>query len=145
VTRRIVPPRIGVVLVTLVGIMLASAGLATAVTMSVTAPVRAEGELVLTGGGDRPTSVPSSAEPVPSEAWKPMPVDAAGSRSITDLTDGATTRVTVDVLGMDVSPGQAGALVATILSVPLVIAVAVLVAAPGSRRWRRVLRRPPRG
>jgi hypothetical protein len=146
VSRRTTPPRIGLIVITLVGIVLASAGLATAVTMSVSAPVRAEAELLLTGDVDDPRAVGRpTAEPSPSEAWKPMPVDAAGSRSITDLTDGATTRVTVDVLGMDVSPGQAGALVATILSLPLVVAVAVLVTVRAPRRRLRALQRRPRG
>ncbi len=69
-------------------------------------------------------------------------MDAAGDRNITDLTDGAASRVTIDVLGIPLHPGQAGALVAAILSLPLLIAVAVLVLSPRRRRWwRRVARR----
>ncbi|RIJ55965.1 hypothetical protein DZG02_15680, partial [Clavibacter lycopersici] len=84
----------------------------------------------------------TTPDPAASEAWKPVPVDAAGDRSITDLTGGAASRVTIDVLGMPMSPGQAGALVAAILSLPLLIAVAVLVLSPRRRRWwRRVSRR----
>jgi uncharacterized iron-regulated membrane protein len=46
------------------------------------------------------------------------------------------------VLGIPLNPGQAGALVAAILSLPLLIAVAVLVLSPRRRRWwRRVARR----
>jgi hypothetical protein len=152
VRRRIGAPRVGLILLTLVGIALASAGLATAVTMSVSAPVQARADLAILAGEDpaqtprTPTDAgaPDAATPDPAapDAWKPMPVDDAQARSTTDLTDGAAGRVTVDVLGMAVSPGQAGAVVAVILSLPLVIAVAVLVAAPRPRRWwRRVTRR----
>ncbi|WP_445444242.1 hypothetical protein [Clavibacter sp. km3a] len=152
--RRMGAPRIGLIVLTLVGIALASAGLATAVTMSVSAPVQARADLAILAGEDpaqtarTPTGAgaPDAADPDPaaSEAWKPMPVDDGRARSTTDLTDGAASRVTVDVLGMAVSPGQAGAVVAVILSLPLVIAVAVLVAAPRPRRWwRRVTRRQP--
>jgi hypothetical protein len=156
VRRRMGAPRIGLIVLTLVGIALASAGLATAVTMSVSAPVQARADLAILAGEDpaqisrTPTGAgaPDAADPDPdpaaSEAWKPMPVDDGRARSTTDLTDGAASRVTVDVLGMAVSPGQAGAVVAVILSLPLVIAVAVLVAAPRPRRWwRRVTRRQP--
>ncbi|WP_440694565.1 hypothetical protein [Clavibacter nebraskensis] len=146
-SRRPRAPRIGLIVLTLAGIALASAGLATAVTMSVSGPVEARADLASIVGDEPATPKAPAAAPTPdpqaSEEWKPVPVDAAGSRSITDLTDGAVSRVTVDVLGMDLSPGQAGALVATILSLPLLIAVAVLVAAPRPRRWwRRMMRRP---
>ncbi|MDQ0745613.1 Mn2+/Fe2+ NRAMP family transporter [Clavibacter sp. B3I6] len=146
-TRRTRAPRIGLIVLTLLGIALASAGLATAVTMSVSGPVQARAGLgIIAGEEPSTTRTPRGAatpDPAASEAWTPVPVDAAGSRSITDLTDGAVTRVTVDVLGMALSPGQAGALVAAILSLPLLVAVAVLVAAPGPRRWwRRALGRP---
>ncbi|MFT2753737.1 hypothetical protein [Clavibacter sp. Sh2088] len=151
-SRRTRAPRIGLIVLTLAGIALASAGLATAVTMSVSGPVEARADLASILGDEpaaskAPATAPTPAAPTPdpqaSEEWKPVPVDAAGSRSITDLTDGAVSRVTVDVLGMDLSPGQAGALVATILSLPLLVAVAVLVAAPRPRRWwRRLMRRP---
>ncbi|ALD13281.1 hypothetical protein [Clavibacter capsici] len=145
-SRRTGAPRIGLVVLTLVGIALASAGLATAVTMSVSAPVEARADLASIVGDEpatpRTPAAAATPDPAASEEWKPVPVDAAGSRSITDLTDGAVSRVTVDVLGMDLSPGQAGALVATILSLPLLVAVAVLVAAPRPRRWwRRLTRR----
>lgn len=145
-SRRNGAPRIGLILLTLVGIVLASAGLATAVTMSVSAPVRARSDLAtVTGGADAASRIPSTATPTDpgsSEAWKPVPVDAAGSRSITDLTDGATSRVTIDVLGVPLSAGQAGALVATILALPVLVALAVLLLSPRPRSWwRRVLRR----
>jgi Mn2+/Fe2+ NRAMP family transporter len=146
VSRRTGAPRIGLIVLTLVGIALASAGLATAVTMSVSGPVEARADLAsIVGEAPAAPRAPAAAatpDPQASEEWKPVPVDAAGNRSITDLTGGAVSRVTVDVLGMDLSPGQAGALVATILSLPLLIAVAVLVAAPRPRRWwRRLTRR----
>ncbi len=145
-SRRIGAPRIGLILLTLVGIALASAGLATAVTMSVSAPVQARADLaIISGDGPaaaRPPSTGSTPDPAASESWKPVPVDAAGDRNITDLTDGAASRVTIDVLGIPLNPGQAGALVAAILSLPLLIAVAVLVLSPRRRRWwRRVARR----
>nr|WP_254056720.1 hypothetical protein [Clavibacter michiganensis] len=131
---------------TLVGIALASAGLATAVTMSVSAPVQARADLaIISGDGPAAARTPSTGstpDPAASESWKPVPVDAAGDRNITDLTDGAASRVTIDVLGIPLNPGQAGALVAAILSLPLLIAVAVLVLSPRRRRWwRRVARR----
>nr|WP_228512506.1 hypothetical protein [Clavibacter sp. VKM Ac-2872] len=134
------------ILLTIVGIALASAGLATAVTMSVSAPVQARADLTSIAGdpsaASRTPSARSTPEPAASEAWKPVPVDAAGDRGITDLTDGAASRVTIDVLGIPLNPGQAGALVAAILSLPLLIAVAVLVLSPRRRRWwRRVARR----
>ncbi|MBF4625288.1 hypothetical protein [Clavibacter sp. VKM Ac-2872] len=145
-SRRIGAPRIGLILLTIVGIALASAGLATAVTMSVSAPVQARADLTSIAGdpsaASRTPSARSTPEPAASEAWKPVPVDAAGDRGITDLTDGAASRVTIDVLGIPLNPGQAGALVAAILSLPLLIAVAVLVLSPRRRRWwRRVARR----
>ncbi|RIJ52428.1 hypothetical protein DZG00_05005 [Clavibacter lycopersici] len=145
-SRRIRAPRFGLILLTLVGIALASAGLATAVTMSVSAPVQARADLAIVSGDEPPASrtpqATTTPDPAASEAWKPVPVDAAGDRSITDLTGGAASRVTIDVLGMPMSPGQAGALVAAILSLPLLIAVAVLVLSPRRRRWwRRVSRR----
>nr|WP_174239785.1 hypothetical protein [Clavibacter michiganensis] len=134
------------ILLTLVGIALASAGLATAVTMSVSAPVQARADLaIISGDGPAAARTPSTGstpDPAASESWKPVPVDAAGDRNITDLTDGAASRVTIDVLGIPLNPGQAGALVAAILSLPLLIAVAVLVLSPRRRRWwRRVARR----
>jgi hypothetical protein len=142
VRRRIGAPRVGLILLTLVGIALASAGLATAVTMSVSAPVQARADLAIRAPTDAGAPDAATPDPAAPDAWKPMPVDDAQARSTTDLTDGAAGRVTVDVLGMAVSPGQAGAVVAVILSLPLVIAVAVLVAAPRPRRWwRRVTRR----
>ncbi len=145
-SRRIGAPRIGLILLTLVGIALASAGLATAVTMSVSAPVQARADLaIISGDGPAAARTPSTGstpDPAASESWKPGPVDAAGDRNITDLTDGAASRVTIDVLGIPLNPGQAGALVAAILSLPLLIAVAVLVLSPRRRRWwRRVARR----
>ncbi|UOW02868.1 hypothetical protein MU580_11360 [Clavibacter michiganensis subsp. michiganensis] len=145
-SRRIGAPRIGLILLTLVGIALASAGLATAVTMSVSAPVQARADLaIISGDGPAAARTPSTGstpDPAASESWKPVPVDAAGDRNITDLTDGAASRVTIDVLGIPLNPGQAGALVAAILSLPLLIAVAVLVLTPRRRRWwRRVARR----
>ncbi|WP_395389092.1 hypothetical protein [Clavibacter michiganensis] len=145
-SRRIGAPRIGLILLTLVGIALASAGLATAVTMSVSAPVQARADLaIISGDGPAAARTPSTGStpyPAASESWKPVPVDAAGDRNITDLTDGAASRVTIDVLGIPLNPGQAGALVAAILSLPLLIAVAVLVLSPRRRRWwRRVARR----
>ncbi|WP_316317678.1 hypothetical protein [Clavibacter michiganensis] len=145
-SRRIGAPRIGLLLLTLVGIALASAGLATAVTMSVSAPVQARADLaIISGDGPAAARTPSTGstpDPAASESWKPVPVDAAGDRNITDLTDGAASRVTIDVLGIPLNPGQAGALVAAILSLPLLIAVAVLVLSPRRRRWwRRVARR----
>ncbi|CAN02204.1 hypothetical protein [Clavibacter michiganensis] len=145
-SRRIGAPRIGLILLTLVGIALASAGLATAVTMSVSAPVQARADLaIISGDGPAAARTPSTGstpDPAASESWKPVPVDAAGDRNITDLTDGAASRVTIDVLGIPLNPGQAGALVAAILSLPLLIAVAVLVLSPRRRRWwRRVARR----
>ncbi|KDP92400.1 MULTISPECIES: hypothetical protein [Clavibacter] len=145
-SRRIGAPRIGLILLTLVGIALASAGLATAVTMSVSAPVQARADLAIISGegpaAARTPSAGSTPDPAASESWKPVPVDAAGDRNITDLTDGAASRVTIDVLGIPLNPGQAGALVAAILSLPLLIAVAVLVLSPRRRRWwRRVARR----
>ncbi|AJW79407.1 hypothetical protein [Clavibacter michiganensis] len=145
-SRRIGAPRVGLILLTLVGIALASAGLATAVTMSVSAPVQARADLaIISGDGSAAARMPSDSttpDPAASEAWKPVPVDAADDRSITDLTDGAASRVTIDVLGIPLNPGQAGALVAAILSLPLLIAVAVLVLSPRrSRWWRRVSRR----
>jgi hypothetical protein len=146
VSRRIGAPRIGLILLTLVGIALASAGLATAVTMSVSAPVQARGDLAIIAGDDpavpRTPSATSTPAPGASEAWKPVPVDAAGDRRITDLTDGAASRVSVDVLGVRMDPGQAGALVAAVLSLPLLVAIAVLVMSPRRRRrWRRLVRR----
>jgi hypothetical protein len=145
VRRRAGGPRIGVILLTLVGIALASAGLATAVTMSVSAPVQAQADLTALSGADDAGADPapgSQPRATPSEAWTPLPAEEAGGRSITDLTQHAATRVTVDVLGLDVTPGQAGALLATILSLPLVIAVVALVAGPRRRRrWRGALRR----
>ncbi|CCE76043.1 hypothetical protein [Clavibacter nebraskensis] len=145
-SRRIGAPRVGLILLTLVGIALASAGLATAVTMSVSAPVQARADLaIISGDGSAAARTPSDSttpDPAAAEAWKPVPVDAADDRSITDLTDGAASRVTIDVLGIPLNPGQAGALVAAILSLPLLIAVAVLVLSPRRRRWwRRVSRR----
>ncbi len=145
-SRRIGAPRFGLILLTLVGIALASAGLATAVTMSVSAPVQARADLaIISGDGPAAARTPSTGstpDPAASESWKPVPVDAAGDRNITDLTDGAASRVTIDVLGIPLNPGQAGALVAAILSLPLLIAVAVLVLSPRRRRWwRRVARR----
>ncbi|WP_317229744.1 hypothetical protein [Clavibacter sp. MX14-G9D] len=145
-SRRNGAPRIGLILLTLVGIVLASAGLATAVTMSVSAPVQARADLAALSGGAAGTSRTPSSASTPdagsAEAWKPVPVDASGSRSITDLTDGATSRVTIDVLGVPLSAGQAGALVATILSLPVLIALALLVLSPRRRSWwRRVVRR----
>ncbi|PPF53960.1 hypothetical protein [Clavibacter californiensis] len=145
-SRRIGAPRIGLILLTLVGIALASAGLATAVTMSVSAPVQARADLsIISGDGPAAARTPpagSTPDPAASESWKPVPVDAAGDRNITDLTDGAASRVTIDVLGIPLNPGQAGALVAAILSLPLLIAVAVLVLSPRRRLWwRRVARR----
>ncbi len=145
-SRRIGAPRIGLILLTLVGIALASAGLATAVTMSVSAPVQARADLaIISGDGPAAARTPSTGstpDPAASESWKPVPVDAAGDRNITDLTDGAASRVTIDVLGIPLNPGQAGALVAAIPSLPLLIAVAVLVLSPRRRRWwRRVARR----
>ena len=145
-SRRIGAPRIGLILLTLVGIALASAGLATAVTMSVSAPVQARADLaIISGDGPAAARTPSAGstpDPAASESWKPVPVDAAGDRNITDLTDGAASRVTIDVLGIPLNPWQAGALVAAILSLPLLIAVAVLVLSPRRRRWwRRVARR----
>ncbi|WP_316307748.1 hypothetical protein [Clavibacter michiganensis] len=145
-SRRNGAPRIGRILLTLVGIALASAGLATAVTMSVSAPVQARADLaIISGDGPAAARTPSpgsTPDPAASESWKPVPVDAAGDRNITDLTDGAASRVTIDVLGIPLNPGQAGALVAAILSLPLLIAVAVLVLSPRRRRWwRRVARR----
>lgn len=145
-SRRIGAPRIGLILLTLVGIALASAGLATAVTMSVSAPVQARADLAAIAGdpsaGARTHPTGGTPDPAESEAWKPVPVDAAGGRGITDLTDGVASRVTIDVLGIPLNPGQAGALVAAILSLPLLIAVAVLVLSPRRRRWwRRVARR----
>jgi Mn2+/Fe2+ NRAMP family transporter len=149
VTRRRRAPRIGLIVLTLVGIALASAGLATAVTLSVSGPVEARADLASIVGDEQAAPRTPATAPTPdpraSEAWKPVPVDAAGDRSITDLTDGAVSRVTVDVLGMDLSPGQAGALVATILSLPLVVAIVVLVAAPRPRRWWRRMARRTRG
>ena len=148
-SRRTGAPRIGLILLTLVGIVLASAGLATAVTMSVSAPVQARSDLATaTGGADAVSRIPSSAttpDPEASEAWKPVPVDASGSRSITDLTDEATSRVTIDVLGVPLSAGQAGALVATILSLPVLIALAVLVLSPRPRSWWRRMSHRQRG
>ncbi len=145
-SRRIGAPRIGLILLTLVGIALASAGLATAVTMSVSAPVQARADLaIISGAGPAAARTPSTGstpDPAASESWKPVPVDAAGDRNITDLTDGAASRVTIDVLGIPLNPGQAGALVAVILSLPLLVAVAVLVLSPRRRRGgRRVARR----
>ncbi len=145
-SRRIGAPRIGLILLTLVGIALASAGLATAVTMSVSAPVQARADhAIISGDGPAAARTPSTGstpDPAAAESWKPVPVDAAGDRNITDLTDGAASRVTIAVLGIPLNPGQAGALVAAILSLPLLIAVAVLVLSPRRRRWwRRVARR----
>ncbi len=103
-SRRIGAPRIGLILLTLVGIALASAGLATAVTMSVSAPVQARADLAIIAGDGpaaaRTPSTGSTPDPAASESWKPVPVDAAGDRNITDLTDGAASRVTIDVLGI---------------------------------------------
>ena len=143
-SRRVGRPRIGLILLTLAGIALASAGLATAVTMSVSAPVQAQADLADLGGADVGSDPRPGAHPhaTPSEAWTPLPAADGGSRSITDLTRHAATRVTLDVLGMDVTPGQAGALLATVLSLPLAIAVVALVAGPRRRRrWRGALRR----
>ncbi|MBP2458842.1 hypothetical protein ABID70_001403 [Clavibacter michiganensis] len=128
------------------GIALASAGLATAVTMSVSAPVQARADLAIIAGdppaASQAPAARSTPDPAASEAWKPVPVDAAGDRGITDLTDGAASRVTIDVLGVPLNPGQAGALVAVILSLPLLVAVAVLVLSPRRRSWwRRMARR----
>ncbi len=114
--------------------------------MSVSAPVQARADLaIISGDGPAAARTPSTGstpDPAASESWKPDPVDAAGDRNITDLTDGAASRVTIDVLGIPLNPGQAGALVAAILSLPLLIAVAVLVLSPRRRRWwRRVARR----
>ena len=145
-SRRIGAPRIGLILLTLAGIALASAGLATAVTMSVSAPMQARADLATIAGdpssASRTPSPAATPDPEASEAWKPVPVDAAGDRRITDLTDGASSRVTIDVLGIPLNPGQAGAAVAAILSLPLLIAVAVLVLSPRRRRrWRGMARR----
>ncbi|OUE25379.1 hypothetical protein [Clavibacter michiganensis] len=148
-SRRIRAPRIGLILLTLVGIALASAGLATAVTMSASAPVQARVDLAIVPGDEaapqRTPAADSTPDPAATEAWRPVPVDAAGDRSITDLTGGAASRVTIDVLGMPMSPGQAGALVAAILSLPLLIAVALLVLSPRRRRWWRRLSRRQHG
>jgi hypothetical protein len=146
VSRRIGAPRVGLILLTLVGIALASAGLATAVTMSVSAPVQARADLAIIAGdppaASKAPTATTTPDPAASEAWKPVPVDAAGDRRITDLTDGAASRVTIDVLGIPLNPGQAGALVAVILSLPRRVAGAVLVLSPRRRRWwRRVARR----
>ncbi|KZC96144.1 MULTISPECIES: hypothetical protein [Clavibacter] len=143
-SRRTGAPRIGLILLTLAGIALASAGLATAVTMSVSAPVQAQADLAALGASDAGAGAARAPEPrtTPSEAWTPLPAEAADGRSITDLTQHAATRVTVDVLGMRITPGEAGALLATILSVPLVITVIALVAGPRRRRrWSGALRR----
>jgi len=144
VSRRTGAPRIGLIVLTLVGIALASAGLATAVTMSVSAPVQAQADLALLGGSDAGAGAARGPEPrtTPSEAWTPLPAEAADGGRITDLTQHAATRVTLDVLGMRITPGQAGALLATVLSLPVVVAVAALVAGPRRRRrWGGALRR----
>ncbi|RIJ58650.1 hypothetical protein DZG02_13335, partial [Clavibacter lycopersici] len=75
-SRRIRAPRFGLILLTLVGIALASAGLATAVTMSVSAPVQARADLAIVSGDEPPASrtpqATTTPDPAASEAWKPV-------------------------------------------------------------------------